>query len=367
MPPSEIIATSLVPPPTSTTMRPIGSAISSPAPIAAARDSSIRWTSRAPALRDASSIARRSTSVIPDGAHMTTVGRLKRLRTTLARNWRSIASVTSKSAITPWRSGRSAEMLAGVRPIICWASWPTACTSPVRWSIATTDGSDMTMPRPRTNTTVFAVPRSMATSPSERRDQRRRRRAAIAMQATRSGRRRPPDSGQQRLGEVVGVERPQVLERLADPDQLDRDAELVGDRQRDPALGGPVELGQDDAGDVDRLPEQLRLAQAVLPRGGVHGHQRLVRRLGQLLGDDAADLGQLLHQVVLRVQAPGRVDDDHVGADLAAAGDRVEGDRARVGVLPALHEGHVRAPGPLLELLDGGGPEGVRRADHDRL
>ena len=35
---------------------------------------------------------------------------------------RSIASVTSKSAITPWRSGRSAEMLAGVRPIISCAS-----------------------------------------------------------------------------------------------------------------------------------------------------------------------------------------------------------------------------------------------------
>jgi hypothetical protein len=42
MPPSEITATSLVPPPTSTTIRPIGSAIGIPAPIAAASDSSIR-------------------------------------------------------------------------------------------------------------------------------------------------------------------------------------------------------------------------------------------------------------------------------------------------------------------------------------
>ena len=63
---------------------------------------------------------------------------------------RSIASVTSKSAITPWRSGRSAEMLAGVRPIIICASEPTAWTSPVRSSMATTDGSDRTIPRPRT-------------------------------------------------------------------------------------------------------------------------------------------------------------------------------------------------------------------------
>ena len=84
MPPSEIMATSLVPPPTSTTMRPTGSAIGRPAPIAAASDSSIRWTSRAPALSDASSTARRSTSVTPEGAHMTSRGRLKRLCITLS-------------------------------------------------------------------------------------------------------------------------------------------------------------------------------------------------------------------------------------------------------------------------------------------
>ena len=131
-------------------MLPTGSAIGSPAPIAAASDSSIRCTSRAPALSEASSTARRSTSVTPDGAHITSRGRLKRLRRTLDMNWLSIASVTSKSAITPWRSGRSAEIDAGVRPIIRCASAPTACTSPVRSSIATTDGSDSTMPRPRT-------------------------------------------------------------------------------------------------------------------------------------------------------------------------------------------------------------------------
>ena len=143
-------ATSLVPPPMSTTMRPTGSAIGRPAPIAAASDSSIRCTSRAPAESDASSTARRSTSVTPDGAHITSRGRLKRLESTFSMKRRSIASVTSKSAITPWRSGRSAEMLAGVRPIIIWASEPTAWTSPVRSSIATTDGSDSTIPRPRT-------------------------------------------------------------------------------------------------------------------------------------------------------------------------------------------------------------------------
>ena len=55
-------------------------------------------------------------------------------------------------------------MVAGVRPIMRLASSPTASTSPLRWSMATTDGSDSTIPRPRTNTSVFAVPRSIAMS-----------------------------------------------------------------------------------------------------------------------------------------------------------------------------------------------------------
>ena len=86
--------------------------------------------------------------MIPDGAHITSRGWAKRLLCTRPMKWRSIASVVSKSVITPWRSGRTAEIEAGVRPIMRWASSPTACTSPVRVSIATTDGSDTRMPSP---------------------------------------------------------------------------------------------------------------------------------------------------------------------------------------------------------------------------
>ena len=49
MPPSEMMATSLVPPPMSTIMLPVGSAIGRPAPIAAAMGSSISSVQRAPA------------------------------------------------------------------------------------------------------------------------------------------------------------------------------------------------------------------------------------------------------------------------------------------------------------------------------
>src|SRR4051794_471642 len=132
--------------------------------MAAAIGSSMRCTERAPAASEASSRARRSTSVIPDGAHIIRRGWAKRLRCTRAMKWRSMASVTSKSAITPWRRGRIAEMLAGVRPIIRSASPPTAWTLPVPPSMATTEGSATTTPWPLRQTRVLAVPRSTARS-----------------------------------------------------------------------------------------------------------------------------------------------------------------------------------------------------------
>ena len=67
MPPSEMTATSVVPPPMSTIMFPVGSATGRPAPIAAAIGSSIRYAWRAPADSVASSTARFSTPVTPDG------------------------------------------------------------------------------------------------------------------------------------------------------------------------------------------------------------------------------------------------------------------------------------------------------------
>ena len=74
MAPSEITATSEVPPPISTIIEPMGSETGRPAPIAAAIGSSIRYASRAPAFFVASITARRSTSVMPEGMPTTTTG-----------------------------------------------------------------------------------------------------------------------------------------------------------------------------------------------------------------------------------------------------------------------------------------------------
>ena len=57
--------------------------------------------------------------------------------------------VISKSVIAPPRSGRTATMYPGVRPIICHASCPSASTSCVRVFMAMTVGSLRMIPCPR--------------------------------------------------------------------------------------------------------------------------------------------------------------------------------------------------------------------------
>ena len=136
-------------------------------PMAAAIGSSMTMTCRAPARMAACRTARRSTSVTPEGTQMTTRGRLNSPR---PQAWRiklcSMAAVTSKSAMTPSFSGRTATMEPGARPMTALASWPTLRTrsSSVLVSTATTLGSRMMMPRPFMYTSVLAVPRSMPMS-----------------------------------------------------------------------------------------------------------------------------------------------------------------------------------------------------------
>src|SRR5215212_4412819 len=66
--------------------------------------------------------------------------------------------------MTPSLRGLMATMLPGVRPSMRFAVEPTATTLSVFVSISTTEGSESTIPCPLTNTSVFAVPRSIATS-----------------------------------------------------------------------------------------------------------------------------------------------------------------------------------------------------------
>ena len=76
----------------------------------------------------------------------------------------NMASVISNSEITPSLRGRTAIMFAGVRPTISLASAPMAFGSRERLSMATQEGSLMTIPLPRTLTRVLEVPKSMPMS-----------------------------------------------------------------------------------------------------------------------------------------------------------------------------------------------------------
>ena len=147
MPPREITAVSLVPPPMSITMFPTGSSIGRSAPIAAAIGCSMRFASAAPARRAASVTARRSTSVIADGTQMTTFGLVNLLTPTRCSNRRIIRSVISKSVIAPpQRPHRNDVTRCTANHLPC--SRPVASTSPVCRLSAITEGSFNTMPLP---------------------------------------------------------------------------------------------------------------------------------------------------------------------------------------------------------------------------
>src|SRR6266542_76500 len=143
--PSASMAMPEVPPPTSTTMLPIGSWMGKPAPMASAT-------------------ARRSTSVRSGGTHTSMRGRGNLDLPSLRRIKRNICSASSKLVITPLCRGREGVTSAGERWASSQASRPKASTSPVREFIAHTVGSLKTTPCPCRYTRVLADPRSTARS-----------------------------------------------------------------------------------------------------------------------------------------------------------------------------------------------------------
>ena len=109
MPPSEITAISVVPPPTSITMLPIGSWIGSAWPDRRGHRLFEQMRLRSPPGARPSSTARFSTRVMADGTQIST----RAMESGDAARWnnsRMIRWVMSKSVIAPPRSGRTATM-----------------------------------------------------------------------------------------------------------------------------------------------------------------------------------------------------------------------------------------------------------------
>jgi hypothetical protein len=173
-----------------------------------------------------------------------------------------------------------------------------------------------------------------------------------------------PNSGRHEPGRLEAFD---ILGRFAQSDELHRQVQLVLDRENEPRLGRAVELGDEQRGDVDRLLEVPGLLDRVLPRRGIEHQQHLVWRAVDALGDHIPDLRQLAHQVLLRVQSSGRIDDQHIDAARLGRFARVIRDRRRVGAGLVLHDLDAIALGPDRKLLHRRGAEGVAGAQHDLL
>src|SRR6185436_12774326 len=171
---------------------------------------------------------------------------------------------------------------------------------------------------------------------------------------------------EERAGVVVRVERAEVVDSLSHADELHGNAELMGDRDGDAALRRSVQLRQRDAGHARGLREEPCLLEPVLPRRRVDDEQRLVRSALEPAGDHASYLGELVHEIPLRVQAAGGVDDDDVSLTRTARLHGVVRDGGGIRAARAADELRARPLRPDLELLLGRRAEGVGRADEHR-
>ena len=138
------------------------------------------------------------------------------------------------------------------------------------------------------------------------------------------------------------------VELLAHADELDRLARRGADRQRCAASGVAVELGEHHARHAQGLVKGCRGVDRVLARHRIDDQQDL----GGF--DRVADAPQLVHQLLVDVQAAGRVKKDQVVAVLLRMLDRGFGDVHGVG-LSHLEHGDVQLPADGLQLRDGGG------------
>jgi hypothetical protein len=120
---------------------------------------------------------------------------------------------------------------------------------------------------------------------------------------------RAPSSRASRASSAPGanrrVERAQVLDRLAVPISFTGMPSSSAIASVMPPLAVPSSLVRTTPSTSAASEKTLRLAQPVLARSCVDRDQRLVRGVGHLLGDHPPHLGQLVHQVALRVQAAG--------------------------------------------------------------
>src|SRR5438552_4692907 len=167
-----------------------------------------------------------------------------------------------------------------------------------------------------------------------------------------------------RPGEFACGKRFEVVDLLADADEIDRQSVLGGDRHQNTAARRAVQLGHHQAVDAGDVAEDLDLAQRILAGGGVDRLQHGVRGLRIELAQHADDLFQFRHQLGLVLQAAGGVDDQHVGAGLFRLLEGIISEAGGVGAELAGDDRRLGALAPDLQLLNRGSAEGVAGRPH---
>ncbi len=141
------------------------------------------------------------------------------------------------------------------------------------------------------------------------------------------------------------IEDREVLHPLADADELDRHAEHAVDRERRAAARIAVHLGEDDAGQADRFVESLGDPDGFLP-GHPVGHQKNLQRRRLRL-----HRSKLLHQRLIRLQAPGRIEQDVREAIDSPLIHRSASEIGHVFMLGLVNDRHLHGPPERLQLL----------------
>ena len=142
------------------------------------------------------------------------------------------------------------------------------------------------------------------------------------------------------------MERLQRIGLLAHTDELDRFAGDVAHRQCGTTAGIAVRLGEDHAGERQRLVEGLGRIGGILTGHGIHHEQGLDRL------DGGVEMLDLVHHVAVDVQATGGIDDHHVIELLACLIDGRIGDVDRLLAGIAREEVHTDVARQGFQLFD---------------
>ena len=149
--------------------------------------------------------------------------------------------------------------------------------------------------------------------------------------------------------DAVGEERLERVVFFADADEFHGRAGDFADGKRRAAARVAIEFGEDHAGDAEALVKFAGGAHGVLPDHGV-GDEQNFRGI-----ELALEHGELVHQLVVNVQAAGGIDQNHVAGGKLCFADGAAHDFERLVGAGAGPDGSAGGFGDLRELFAGGG------------